>query len=534
MEGNSMGKKVSRRTRQELLTAVVARYARSGREDKTRILDEFARITGYHRKHAIRLLSGQQEPTYANGDPGDAPAGTGRHRVYDEAFVAKLIVFWEAADRISGKRLVPLLPLLVSALERHGRLVLDAATRSKVLQVSPATADRLLRAARQQAACGRVRRSLAANSLKKRIPVRTSGDVKDPPIGMFEIDLVCHGGETMAGSFIHSLVLTDHASGWTECVALIVRDSALVVEGIANVRARLPFAIRGLDSDNGSEFINEHLVRYCEENSIEFTRSRPYQKNDQAWVEQKNGAIVRKMVGYARYEGLVAAQCFARFYAALRLYVNFFQPSFKLLEKRRVGARVKKRYLRPATPCDRLIVSPEIDDDTRARLRTIRERLDPIALLERIRTEQRVLAEIASGTISTAITPPDTDLDQFVQSLAIAFRGGEVRATHRTPRKLPAAPRHWRTRADPFDDVWNVLEHRLEQTPDMTALGLFEALRLEHPGRYSDGQLRTLQRRVKAWRTAAARELLAIDAETTIGGIGSVRSYVSPESNVSS
>lgn len=132
------------------------------------------------------------------------------------------------------------------------------------------------------AAGGRRRRMPSASSLKKRIPVRTSGDVKDLPLGMLEIDLVCHGGETMAGSFVHSLVLTDHATGWTECVPLLVRDSALVVEAIANVRARLPFVIRGLDSDNGSEFINELLVGYCEENSIELTRSRPYQKNDQA------------------------------------------------------------------------------------------------------------------------------------------------------------------------------------------------------------------------------------------------------------
>jgi hypothetical protein len=352
---------------------------------------------------------------------------------------------------------------------------------------------------------------------------------------MFEIDLVCHGGETMAGSFVRSLVLTDHASGWTECVPLIVRDSALVVEGIANVRARLPFAIRGLDSDNGSEFINELLVGYCDANAIEFTRSRPYRKNDQAWVEQKNGAIVRKMVGYERYEGLVAAQCFARFYAALRLYVNFFQPSFKLLEKRRVGARVRKRYLRPATPCDRLIMSPEIDEETRARLRVIRERLDPVALLERIRAEQSVLAKIAAGAADSVLPPQATDLDQFVQSPAIAFRDGEVRATHRKKdRKRPTAPRHWRTRKDPFDDVWERLERRLVESPDTTALALFESLQIEQPERYSSGQLRTLQRRVKAWRTKEARKLLALDDETTIAAIGSARSFVSPESNVSS
>jgi len=530
-----MGKRVSQPTRDELIKALTARYERSGRGDKTRILDEFARITGYHRKHAIRLLSSRHTAVQVDDDTSTQAASVSRHRVYDEAFVATLIVFWETADRISGKRLVPLLPLLVTSLERHGRLVLDEATRTKMLQVSPSTVDRLLRPARREATGGRLRRAPAANSLKKRIPVRTSGDVKDPPIGMLEIDLVCHGGETMAGSFVHSLVLTDHASGWTECVALIVRDSALVVEGITNVRARLPFAIRGLDSDNGSEFINELLVSYCETNAIEFTRSRPYQKNDQAWVEQKNGAIVRKMVGYARYEGLVAAQCFARFYAALRLYVNFFQPSFKLLEKRRVGARVKKRYLRPATPCDRLILSAEIDDETRERLRVIRDRLDPVALLERIRTEQSVLAKIAAGAADVVLVPQTTDLDQFVQSLAIAFRDGEIRATHRQKdRKRPSTPRHWRTRKDPFDDVWVRLEGRLAALPDTTALTLFASLQAEYPGRYPDGQLRTLQRRVKAWRTKAARELLAIDDDVTTAELSSVRSCVSLESNVSS
>jgi hypothetical protein len=526
-----MGKKVSQRMRYELVAAVIERYQRGGRDDKTRILNEFARITGYHRKHAIRLLGGRLEE--ASTDADAATRKVRRQRVYDEAFVSTLIVFWETADRISGKRLVPLLPLLVSSLERHGRLVLDDPTRNKLLQVSAATVDRLLQPARREAAGGRRRRAPSASSLKKRIPVRTSGDVKNPPLGMFEIDLVCHGGETMAGSFLHSLVLTDHATGWTECVPLLVRDSALVVEAIASVRARLPFVIRGLDSDNGSEFINELLMGYCEANSIEFTRSRPYQKNDQAWVEQKNGAIVRKMIGYARYEGLTAAHCFVRLYAALRLYVNFFQPSFKLLEKRRVGARVTKRYSRPATPCERLMLSTEIDDETRERLRVIRDQLDPVALLDRIRVEQTNLARLVSGATDIVLAP-QTDLDQFVQSLAIAFRGGEVRATHRQKeRKRPTAPRHWRTRPDAFESVWPGLERRLLESPTTTALGLFESLQLDHPGRYPDYQLRTLQRRVKDWRTKEARKLLKLDDETTITALDSVRSFVSLESNVS-
>jgi hypothetical protein len=197
------------------------------------------------------------------------------------------------------------------------------------------------------------------------------------------------------------------------------------------------------------------------------------------------------MIGYERYEGPVAAQCFARLCAALRLYVNFFQPSFKLLEKKRVGARVTKRYLRPATPCDRLLMSPDVDDAMRDRLSSIRERLDPTSLLERIRTEQRVLSEIASGT-TPSVAPAPTDLDQFVQSLAIAFHDGEVRATHRKKRRRSAAPRHWRTRQDPFDDVWPALEVRLNKSPATTALRLFQSLQLDHPGRYADGQLRTL------------------------------------------
>lgn len=528
-----MGKKVSQRMRDELIAAVVARYQRGGRDDKTRILDEFARITGYHRKHAIRLLKGADMADLVALDAGKRATKAQRQRVYDEGFVSNLVVFWETADRISGKRLVPLLPQLVSSLERHGRVVLDEDTRNKMLHVSPATVDRLLQPMRQEAAGGRRRRAPAANSLKKRIPVRTSGDVKDPPLGMLEIDLVCHGGETMAGSFVHSFVLTDHATGWTECVPLVVRDSALVVEAIANVRARLPFVIRGLDSDNGSEFINELLLDYCEANSIKFTRSRPYQKNDQAWVEQKNGAIVRKMVGYARYEGLTAAQCFARFYAALRLYVNFFQPSFKLLEKRRVGARVKKRYARPATPCDRLILSAEIDDETRSRLRVIRDQLDPVALLERIRAEQANLAQLVSGATDIVLAP-ETDLDQFVQSLAIAFRGGEIRATHRQKeRKRPTTPRHWRTRPDAFESVWSGIERRLSESPSTTALALFQTLQLEHPTRFPNYQLRTLQRRVKAWRTQEARKLLRLDDAASIAAADSVRSFVSLESNVS-
>ena len=211
-----------------------------------------------------------------------------------------LVTLWEASDLVCGKRLKPLLSVLVPALERHGHLQLDDVVRTKVLSASAATIDRLLTAPRA-ATPGRRRAVRGALATSRRsVPVRTFGDWKDPPPGFMEIDLVSHGGGSVEGSFIHTLTLTDIASGWTECVALLARDSGLVVEALARLRTTMPFSLLGVDSDNGSEFINEALIQYCKETNIEFTRSRPYRKNDQAWVEQKNGSVVRRLVGYRR------------------------------------------------------------------------------------------------------------------------------------------------------------------------------------------------------------------------------------------
>jgi len=208
-----------------------------------------------------------------------------------------------------------------------------------------------------------------------------------------EADLVSHGGETVAGSFVHTLTLTDIASGWTECVALVVREGSLIVEALTRLRTAMPFPLRGFDTDNGSEFINEVVLAYCTEYTIEFTRSRPYRKNDQAWVEQKNGSVVRRLVGYRRLEGMAAAEALSRLYAASRLFVNFFQPSFKLAEKKRVGARVTKRYFPPETPCSRLLQSAEVTEAMKERLRTLTTSLDPLRLLDEIRTAQQQLGE---------------------------------------------------------------------------------------------------------------------------------------------
>ena len=288
-------------------------------------------------------------------------------------------------------------------------------------------------------------------------------------------------------------------------MALVVRDGALIAAALTKLRNTLPFPLRGLDTDNGSEFLNETIIAYCQEHAIEFTRARPHHKNDQAWVEQKNGSVVRRFVGYRRLEGLAAVGTLARLYAAARLFVNFFQPSFKLASKQRIGARVVKRYHPPATPCARLLQSEAVTVEVKEKLRAVAASLDPLRLLDEIRSMQGHLAELSAGETPSAISVPDPELDKFLKSLAIAWQSGEVRPTH---RNRPTAPRDWRTRADPFESAWPLVCRWLEAEPDRTAKELFHRLQAQLPGAFPAGQLRTLQRRVQEWRTAEARRLI--------------------------
>jgi hypothetical protein len=249
-------------------------------------------------------------------------------------------VVWEASDRICGKRLRPLVPILIEAMERHGHLRLVQEVRTRLLTMSAATIDRALRDIRRHAGKATRRRAAPSAAVRRSVPLRTFDGWDDPPPGFVEADLVAHSGPVTKGSFVQTLVLTDIATGWTECAPLLVCEQRLLTEVLSELRKLLPFALLGLDTDNDSVFMNETVRDYCETAGIEFTRCRPYRKNDQAWVEQKNGAVVRRTIGYRRFEGLDAASALARLYAAMRLFVNFFQPSFKLATKARDGAKV--------------------------------------------------------------------------------------------------------------------------------------------------------------------------------------------------
>ena len=484
---------VSKTARKEIVEALRARYEKATKLEKGLILGEFTAVSGYHRKHAIRLLSSMMKVP--------VKSVLSSRRVYDEAVKTALTILWEAADRICGKRLKAALPNLIRAMEKHGHLQLDPAVRKLVLAVSAATIDRLLIPVRKGA--GARRRRHAKKRVSRAIPIKAFSDWKDPAPGFLEIDFVVHGGGSMAGEYLHSLVVTDVCSGWGEAVPLLAREQHLVIAGLDRIREQLPVIALGIDSDNDGAFINDTLATYCQEQAITFTRSRPHHSNDQAWIEQKNGAVIRRMVGHERFSGIVAGQALAQLLQVVRLYVNYFQPSFKLRERVREGSKVKKSYHPPATPCERLLAHGAVTEKAKEQLRTLQERLDPVALLQRIRQGQTALASLSTGTPGDG--PDRENLNQFLAGLPALWRLGEVRPTH---RKADPKARHWRTRPEPFKDVWADILLWLQNEPDQTAKGLLARLIEKYPGQFSPKQLRTLQRRVGEWRHMMARCLV--------------------------
>ncbi|SFU25868.1 integrase catalytic domain-containing protein [Paraburkholderia aspalathi] len=487
-------------TRKELVAALQSQYRSATFGDRIRILDEFVALTGYHRKHAIRLLREQ---------PGAAKGTRGRNRLYDEAVRQALTVLWEAADRVCGKRLKALIPKLVDAMERHGHLDLDSVIKAKLLEVSAATIDRMLANARAHIDGQRRRRTGGGSAIRRSIPVRTFADWRDPPPGFFEIDMVEHcGGSKTDGEFVHTLTLTDIASGWTECVAMRTRNQMLIIEAFDKVAAaELPFAMLGVDSDNDSAFMNQSVLDYCKGRGLVQTRSRAYKKNDQAWVEQKNGSVVRRLVGYGRLSGADARNALAQLYASSRLYINFFQPSFKLKSKTRDGARVHRVYFAPATPCDRLLAHDSGEPATKENLKAQFKSLDPVRLLQEMRTAQHTLSDFAAhGVRGEAAPAGESDVAVFLASLSSAWKEGEARPTH---RKQPKAKHWWRSRVDPFADAWPLIEGWLIAEPSVPANVLMDQLAAMFPEAYaSQAQLPTLQRRVKAWRAERVKELI--------------------------
>lgn len=363
-----MGPKAQR----EYLARMQERYVVANRREKGRLLDEAVAVTGRHRKALIRRWRRGPEARRGRG---------GRPTRYGPAVVRALVVIWTAAGYPWSVRLKALLPVRLPWARQ--RLALTPPLEAKLRTISARQMDRVLASHKRTIRRRQYGRTKPGTLLKHHIPLKTDRWEVTVP-GFSEIDLVAHSGDRADGEFIHSLNLTDIHTTWVETRAVMGKSQVRVQEALERLRQALPFALRGIDSDNGSEFINAHLQAYCRTHQLQFTRGRPYKKDDNAHIEQKNWTHVRKLLGYVRYDSEAALTAINAVYADLRLLQNLFLPSVKLQRKVRVGARVRRHYDAPTPPLDRVRACPDADAPAVATLIRLRDRLDPFVLAARI------------------------------------------------------------------------------------------------------------------------------------------------------
>ena len=398
MEADGM----ARRSKQEYLRVMWERYQRADRATRSALLDEVTRVGGYHRKYAIGLLSRAAPPRPV------VRRMTRRRPTYSEEGIGLLAQIWAASGYLCGQRLKAALPHWLPWLKR--RTTVTPAVETQLRRISARQMDRRLRDRKQ-----RLKRRLYGTTrpgslLKHQIPIKTEHwDVSTP--GYLEIDLVSHSGASAAGEFLHTLDGVDIHTTWVERQAVMGKSRHEIVQALTTIESQLPFSLRGVDSDNGSEFINDHLLAWCQKRpvgrQIQFTRSRPYKKDDNAHVEQKNWTHVRKLVGWERYDSQEALAALNALYADLRLFQNLFQPSMKLVRKERVGSRQIRRYDQPQTPFERVRACAHADPQKVAALTHTLETTDPFALSQRIdRHLERLWAMATRATRTPRETAP--------------------------------------------------------------------------------------------------------------------------------
>lgn len=376
--------------KQAYLEAIRKRYRRAKRADKGKILDEFCSVCSYQRKYAIRLLRRKVSR---------APRRPGRPSRYDQPeLLVVLRKIWLATDQMCSRRLVAAMPLWLPHYEVSFG-VLDESVKSKLAGISSASIDRLLKPVRAQHPKG-LSGTKPGTLLKNQIPIRTTHwDITLP--GFMEADTVAHCGNSLAGNFVWSLTLTDILTGWTECRATWNKGSGGVLDQIKSIEQALPFELRGFDCDNGSEFLNYHLLRYFTDHPDKpsFTRSRPYKKNDNAHVEQKNWTHVRQLFGYERFDNLKLVTRMNALYAnEWSQLQNHFCPTLKLKEKVRIGARYRKRYYPPETPYQRVLDCESVSDDEKSKLRILHKTINPFDLRQKINAKLRTIFSMVKVT----------------------------------------------------------------------------------------------------------------------------------------
>jgi hypothetical protein len=390
------------RERKAVTRVLIERYRKARKKEKGRILDELIELTGYCRCYGAHLLRryGQRLRKGKITLLAQLPVKVRRRariKTYDAAVVEVLKPLWQIMDYPCGKRFVVMIAEVLPILERHEEISPAPAVRQKLLQISAATIDRLLAPERKRLQLHGRSGTKPGTLLKHQIPIRTFAEWDEQRPGFIEIELVGHDGGNLCGDYAQTLNATDVATGWTEPQAIQNKAQIWTFEALKAIRQRLPFPVLGIDSDNGGEFINAHLLRYCQEEQITFTRSRPYRKNDSCYVEQKNYSVVRRAVGYARYDTPEQLRLLNALYSQLRLYTNYFQPVMKLISKERHGAKVKKQYDAPKTPYQRLLSAPTVAAKLKRRLKQEYAGLNPAQLKREITRLQRKLFKLSAG-----------------------------------------------------------------------------------------------------------------------------------------
>ena len=497
-----MEKSLKYQARREALQQVAPQYREASSSQKRTLLNAFVVTTGYHRTYARWLLNHAEGVQQTLQRP--------RPRRYGPDVQHALFLAWHAANRICAKRLIPFLPILIESLERHEHLQISEECRKQLLSMSAATADRLLSSQRKRGQHG-LSTTRAGTLLKQQIPIRTFEEWKETRPGFLEADLVAHSGTDIEGGYLYTLTLTDVATGWTECLPLLYRSQETVLAALQQARTLFPFPILGIDTDNGGEFINEAVIAYCEQADITFTRGRPYVKNDQCFVEQKNGSIVRQVVGYDRLVGEHAYRQLTELYRALRLYVNCFQPSMKLLSKQREGKKVRYVYDPAKTPLQRLLLSGVLPAQKQQELLEIAHALDPIRLLHQLEQLQQAVFRCAAGCSPFISSPLSDSLHVFSVEKCAAGKlpversvpdpaaGLETLYHGQERRKRVLGWR--RTHKDPFEGEWEQIMSWLIANPERSSGDIFRELQRLSPGRYQPLQIRTLQRGMRKIRT---------------------------------
>lgn len=403
-------------SRHELTKSVLPRYLRAGKKEKGRILDEYCANTGYGRKYAIGKLRTYQLTDNLSEKVAGAHAKT-RRKIYDKEVEAALVPLWEVSDRLSSKLFHPYVPELLRVMTVHKEIALRKEVKEKLLTMSHGTCASLLQKIRAHQIKKLHGTTKPGTLLKSQIPLRT-GPWNESAPGYAEIDLVAHCGESAAGEFAFTLDFTDIYTGWIERRAVLGRPQERTHAALKDIKTKLPFPLLGLDSDNDSTFINHQLLRWCHEEHVAFTRSRPYKKNDNAHIEQKNWTCVRKIFGYIRIETGAQVKLMNELYCGpLRLYTNFFKPVMKCIEKKRIGSKVVKRYDLPRTPYARVLECSEVNEETKKELRALYAAINPVQLRREIDAAlEKVYAMSHALRIASKTIPKVVQLSQRIPS----------------------------------------------------------------------------------------------------------------------